>query len=158
MAVLIASLNFYPGLYCSSHVLDEAERSLHDALCVLASTVKDCRVVWGGGWPEMLMAQQVDELARKTPGKKSIAIEAFGTALRAIPSIISDNAGLDSADLVSKLRAAHFNTDSRAGIDVITGTVRVLTPSVTLHPDQLPIAYRNGKLHDTKLPVMQLAL
>ncbi|CAM6094900.1 unnamed protein product [Calypogeia fissa] len=107
----------------SSHVLDEAERSLHDALCVLASTVQDCRVVWGGGWPEMLMAQHVDELARKTPGKKSIAIEAFATALRAIPSIISDNAGLDSADLVSKLRAAHFNSDSRAGIDVITGAV-----------------------------------
>lgn len=75
----------------------------------------------------MLMAQHVDELARKTPGKKSIAIEAFGSALRAIPSIISDNAGLDSADLVSKLRAAHFSNDSRAGIDVITGAVSIFT-------------------------------
>jgi T-complex protein 1 subunit beta len=110
-------------IFCSSHVLDEAERSLHDALCVLASTVKDSRVVWGGGWPEMLMAQQVDELARKTPGKKALAIGAFAEALRAIPSIISDNAGLDSAELVSELRAAHFDKDSRAGIDVITGTV-----------------------------------
>ncbi|BBN11932.1 T-complex protein 1 subunit beta [Marchantia polymorpha subsp. ruderalis] len=107
----------------SSHVLDEAERSLHDALCVLASTVKDSRVVWGGGWPEMLMARQVDELARKTPGKKSLAIESFAAALRAIPSIICDNAGLDSADLVSQLRAAHFSDDSTAGVDVITGAV-----------------------------------
>ncbi|KAG6545284.1 hypothetical protein Mapa_013244 [Marchantia paleacea] len=107
----------------SSHVLDEAERSLHDALCVLASTVKDSRVVWGGGWPEMLMARQVDELARKTPGKKSLAIESFAAALRAIPSIICDNAGLDSADLVSQLRAAHFSDDSTAGVDVITGSV-----------------------------------
>ncbi|KAL2645513.1 hypothetical protein R1flu_013100 [Riccia fluitans] len=107
----------------STHLLDEAERSLHDALCVLAATVKDSRVVWGGGWPEMLMARHVDELARKTPGKKSLAVESFGAALRAIPSIICDNAGLDSADLVSQLRAAHFNEDSSAGVDVITGAV-----------------------------------
>lgn len=40
-----------------SHVLDEAERSLHDALCVLVSTVKDSRVLFGGGWPEMQMAK-----------------------------------------------------------------------------------------------------
>ncbi|KAL3688991.1 hypothetical protein R1sor_015300 [Riccia sorocarpa] len=107
----------------SAHLLDEAERSLHDALCVLAATVKDSRVLWGGGWPEMLMARQVDELARKTPGKKSLAIESFSAALRAIPTIICDNAGLDSANLVSQLRAAHFNEDSTAGVDVITGTV-----------------------------------
>ena len=42
-----------------SHVLDEAERSLHDALCVLAATVKDKRVVLGGGFPEMAMARVV---------------------------------------------------------------------------------------------------
>lgn len=40
-----------------SHVLDEAERSLHDALCVLVSTIKDSRVLFGGGWPEMQMAK-----------------------------------------------------------------------------------------------------
>ena len=42
-----------------THVLDEAERSLHDALCVLAATVKDKRVVLGGGFPEMAMARVV---------------------------------------------------------------------------------------------------
>ncbi len=40
-----------------SHVLDEAERSLHDALCVLSQTVQDARVVYGGGFPEMQMAK-----------------------------------------------------------------------------------------------------
>lgn len=38
-------------------MLEEAERSLHDALCVLVSTVKDTRVLYGGGWPEMQMAK-----------------------------------------------------------------------------------------------------
>ena len=43
--------------YAGSHVLDEAERSLHDALCVLSQTVQDARVVYGGGFPEMQMAK-----------------------------------------------------------------------------------------------------
>lgn len=107
----------------SSHVLDEAERSLHDALCVLSQAVTDARVVWGGGWPEAMMARHVDELAGRTPGKKALAIEAFAAALRAIPATIADNAGLDSAELVSRLRAAHADDSSTAGIDVITGMV-----------------------------------
>ena len=104
-------------------MLDEAERSLHDALCVLSQTVNDSRVLLGGGWPEMVMSKEIDELARKTPGKKSHAIEAFSQALQAIPTIIADNAGLDSAELISKLRAEHHQINSTAGIDVITGTV-----------------------------------
>lgn len=110
----------------STHVLDEAERSLHDALCVLVSTVKDSRVLYGGGWPEMQMAKAVDELAAKTPGKKSLAMEAFARAMRQIPAIISDNAGLDSAELVSQLRAAHATGEAgscRAGVDVLAGRV-----------------------------------
>lgn len=108
---------------CSFHVLDEAERSLHDALCVLSQTVNDSRVLLGGGWPEMVMAKAVDELARKTPGKKSHAIEAFSRALLAIPTTIADNAGLDSAELIARLRAEHHKQESNAGIDVITGSV-----------------------------------
>ncbi|KAH0682369.1 hypothetical protein KY290_020959 [Solanum tuberosum] len=84
----------------SPHVLDEAERSLHDALCVLSQTVNDSRVLLGGGWPEMAMAKAVDELAKKTPGKRSHAIEAFTRALLAIPTTI-DNTGLDSAELIA---------------------------------------------------------
>ncbi|RRT48788.1 hypothetical protein B296_00027027 [Ensete ventricosum] len=96
-------------------------RSLHDALCVLSQTVNDSRVLLGGGWPEMTMAKEVDELARKTPGKKSHAIEAFSRSLQAIPTIISDNAGLDSAELISQLRAEHHKDTTNAGIDVISG-------------------------------------
>ncbi|KAJ1437546.1 TCP-1-like chaperonin intermediate domain superfamily [Sesbania bispinosa] len=98
----------------SNHVLDEAERSLHDALCVLSQIVND----------SMVMAKELDELARKTPGKKSLAIEAFSRALLAIPTIIADNAGLDSAELISQLHAEHQKGGCTAGIDVITGFVR----------------------------------
>lgn len=81
------------GDSAGSHVLDEAERSLHDALCVLSQTVLDSRVVFGGGWPEMQMAGVVLQQAARTPGKKSLAMESFAHALRAIPATICDNAG-----------------------------------------------------------------
>eukprot|EP00798_Chlamydomonas_sp_ICE-L_P025258 gene25258-10907_t len=106
----------------STHILEEADRSLHDALCVLQATVKDSRVIYGGGWPEMKMAKAVEELAGKTPGKKSLAMEAFARALRSLPTIICDNAGLDSAEIVSNLRAAHgADPESRMGVDVVLG-------------------------------------
>uniref|UniRef100_A0A6I8PXA7 T-complex protein 1 subunit beta n=1 Tax=Xenopus tropicalis TaxID=8364 RepID=A0A6I8PXA7_XENTR len=100
----------------TQQILDEAERSLHDALCVLAQTVKDTRTVYGGGCSEMLMAHAVTELAIRTPGKESVAMESFAKALRMLPTIIADNAGYDSADLVSQLRAAHSEGKSTYGL------------------------------------------
>lgn len=99
----------------SSHVLDEAERSLHDALCVLSQTVADARVVWGGGWPEVRMAQAVGAAAARTPGKAALAMEAYAAALRSIPATICENAGMDAADTVARLRAAHAGAAEGGG-------------------------------------------
>jgi len=107
----------------SHHILDEAERSIHDALCVLMQAIKDSRVVYGGGCTEMLMAKAVDELILSTPGKEALAIEAFSSALRALPTIIADNAGYDSSDLIPKLRAAHHEGKTSAGLDMDKGIV-----------------------------------
>lgn len=107
----------------TQQILDEAERSLHDALCVLASTVKETRTICGGGSSEMLMANAVLQLAQKTPGKESIAMESFAKALRQIPTIIADNAGYDSAQLVSELRAAHSDGKSTFGLNMETGCI-----------------------------------
>jgi T-complex protein 1 subunit beta len=65
-------------------ILDEAERSLHDALCVLSQTVKETKTVLGGGCSEMLMAKAVEQLAAVTPGKKALAMESFARALRQV--------------------------------------------------------------------------
>lgn len=64
----------------------------------------------------MLMANRVDDVAKRTEGKQAIAIEAFARALRQLPTILSDNAGYDSADLVSRLRAAHYEGKKDAGL------------------------------------------
>uniref|UniRef100_A0A673MF76 Chaperonin containing TCP1, subunit 2 (beta) n=1 Tax=Sinocyclocheilus rhinocerous TaxID=307959 RepID=A0A673MF76_9TELE len=68
----------------TQQILDEAERSLHDALCVLAQTVKETRTVFGGGCSEMLMAKAVSDLANHTPGKEAVAMESFAKALRMV--------------------------------------------------------------------------
>jgi len=107
----------------SKHLLDEAERSLHDALCVLSQTVKDSKTVLGAGCSECVMAKAVDDLARKTPGKVSLAIEGYARALRMIPSIIAANAGFDSSELVAQLRAAHNEGKSKVGLDMIHGSI-----------------------------------
>jgi len=107
----------------NKQLLDEAERSLHDALCVLSQTVgTDSRTVLGAGCSEMIMANAVDELAKRTPGKQSLAVEAYARALRQIPTIISNNAGYDSSELVGQLRAAHYEGRS-AGLDMTNGTI-----------------------------------
>ncbi|KUF91852.1 D-threonine aldolase [Phytophthora nicotianae] len=107
----------------SSHLLDEAERSLHDALAVLTQTVKYSQTVMGGGCTEVLMAQAIDNKAPSVPGKKALAMEAFARALRQLPSIIADNGGFDSSELVTQLRAAHHRGETTAGLDMRTGCV-----------------------------------
>lgn len=107
----------------SSHLLDEAERSLHDALCVLTETVKETRVICGGGCTEMLMANAIDLEVPSTAGKAALAMEAFARALRQLPTIIADNGGFDSSELVTNLRAMHAAGDKTAGLDMKEGKV-----------------------------------
>jgi T-complex protein 1 subunit beta len=107
----------------TQQILDEAERSLHDALCVLTATVKEPRIVYGGGCSEMLMANVVSNLAQQTPGKESIAMEAFARALRKLPTIIADNAGYDSSELIAQLRASHSSGQKTYGLNMDEGKV-----------------------------------
>ncbi|KAG8931242.1 T-complex protein 1 subunit beta [Tulasnella sp. 419] len=107
----------------TTQMVDEAERSLHDALSVLSQTVKETRTVLGGGCSEMLMSCAVEEATRKVQGKKAIAVESFARALRQIPTILADNAGYDSSELVSRLRAAHYDGQWDAGLDMMEGEI-----------------------------------
>ncbi|KAK0079187.1 hypothetical protein PV325_002894 [Microctonus aethiopoides] len=107
----------------TQQILDEAERSLHDALCVLTATVRESRIVYGGGCSEMIMAVAVMKSAAATPGKEAVAMEAFARALQLLPTIIADNAGYDSAQLVSEMRAAHNAGACTVGLDMEAGKV-----------------------------------
>lgn len=71
----------------------------------------------------MRMALEVEQLALQEKGKESLAIDSFARALKQIPTIISDNAGLDSAEVVSNLRNAIHNGSTTAGININDGSV-----------------------------------
>lgn len=71
----------------------------------------------------MLMAKAVDDMVPQTRGKSALAVEAFSRALRALPTVIADNGGYDSAELVTRLRVEHHNGNSRAGLDMDQGCV-----------------------------------
>lgn len=107
----------------TDNLLDEAERSLHDALSVVSQTTTETRTVLGGGCTEVNMSKAVDQAAQNESGKKSLAIEAFARALRQLPTILSDNAGFDSSELVTKLRSAIYNGLSTSGLDLTNGVV-----------------------------------
>jgi T-complex protein 1 subunit beta len=108
-------------------LLDEAERSLHDALCVLSQTVKETKTVLGGGCSEVLMATAVDKVAAVTSGKEALAMEAFAKALRKLPTIMADNGGYDSSQLITELRALHNEGKSTFGLDMYQGKVADMT-------------------------------
>merc|ERR1712087_435563 len=107
----------------SQHILDEAERSLHDALAVLYQTVQETRVCYGGGSMEMAMAHAVQQKMATIEGKESASMEGFAKALQQIPSILADNGGYDSAELVGQLRAAHARGEHAVGLEFTQGGV-----------------------------------
>merc|ERR1712054_171492 len=107
----------------NEHVVDEAHRSLHDALCVLSQTINHQAVLPGGGATEMLMAQAVEEASKTVSGKQVLAMEAYAKALRAMPMHISDNAGYDSAQLVAALRAKHYEGHHTWGLEMEKGNL-----------------------------------
>ena len=115
----------------SSHLLEEAERSLHDALAILQQTLEENEGILseqqtlrhpertlGGGCAEMAMAEAVDRLEPQVSGKKALAVAAFARALRQIPTILANNAGLDGVELTAQLRAAHHGGAKNAGLDM----------------------------------------
>jgi T-complex protein 1 subunit beta len=92
-------------------------------LLLLCLFFQESRTVLGGGCSEMIMSTAVEELAKKTPGKKSMALSAFAAALRMLPTIIADNGGYDSSELISQLRSEHYNGNTTAGLDMRYGIV-----------------------------------
>lgn len=116
----------------SGHVLDEAERSLHDGLCVVRNVIEDGKIVAGGGAPEAELSKGLKAFAVKVGGREQLAIEVFAEAIEEIPLTLAENAGLDPIDIMVALRSEHQKKDSKTfGIDVNTGKiVDMLTKNV----------------------------
>ena len=91
-------------------VIEEADRSLHDALCVIRCLVQKRFLICGGGAPEVEASQQLGKWARTLPGMDAVCVKAFADALEVIPYTLAENAGLNPIEIVTELRNKHAAT------------------------------------------------
>ncbi|XP_075068858.1 T-complex protein 1 subunit epsilon [Mixophyes fleayi] len=101
-------------------IIEEAKRSLHDALCVIRNLVRDSRIVYGGGAAEISCALAVSQAADKCPSLEQYAMRAFADALETIPMSLAENSGRSPIQTMAEVRAKQVKEKNPAlGIDCL---------------------------------------
>jgi len=119
----------------SEHVIEEAERSLHDGLCVVRNVVEDGKIVAGGGSVEAELAKQLREFAVKVGGREQLAVQSYAEAVESIPITLAQNAGLDPIDVMVELRMKHQeSTNKWFGVSVHDGKVTDMLKERVIEP------------------------
>lgn len=101
----------------TERVVDEADRSIHDALCVIKDVVEEPKIVAGGGAPEIETARLLREHAETLVGRERLAVVAFADALEVIPTTLSENSGMDPIDAISEMQSEHAKGNKWVGIN-----------------------------------------
>ncbi|MEM2917359.1 MAG: thermosome subunit beta [Candidatus Bathyarchaeia archaeon] len=118
----------------TERIVDEAERSIHDALCVVRDVVEEPKIVAGGGAPELEVARALKKYAETLPGREQLAVMTFAEALETIPVTLAENAGLDPIDIISELRSRHEKGETWAGVGVHEGKVKDMKEAEVYEP------------------------
>lgn len=106
----------------TEHVIDEVERSVHDAISVVSAIIEDGKIIVGGGAPEIELAKRLREYSETVGGREALAVNGFADAIETVPRTLAENAGLDTIDVLVDLRAKHEKTNGKNfGIDVYNG-------------------------------------
>lgn len=115
-------------------VMDEAERSFHDALCVIRCLVKSNNLLPGGGAPEISLSHHLTKISPTIAGLQSNCYRAFAEALEIIPYTLAENAGLNPIGTITELRQKHANGEKNYGINIRKGSVTDMLNENVLHP------------------------
>ena len=107
----------------SQRVVDEVDRSIHDALMVVKDVIEKPEIVAGGGAPEAVLASFLKDWSERFEGRQQLAINKFAEALEVIPLTIAENAGMDPIDTMVKLRAKQSEGKKWTGINAREGKV-----------------------------------
>ena len=118
----------------TERIVDEAERSVHDALCVVRDIVEEPKILAGGGAPELEVSRMLRKYAETLPGREQLAVRSFAEALEVVPMTLTENAGLDPIDILSELRVRHEKGERWAGIEVISGKVQEMAEAGVFEP------------------------
>ena len=108
----------------TQRIVDEAERSMHDALSVVKDVIEKPEVVAGGGAPEAYISFELGKWSNKLSGREQLAVRKFAEALEAIPITLAENAGLDPIDIKVELKSALSKGDTQSGIGVLEGGIK----------------------------------
>eukprot|EP01006_Ploeotia_vitrea_P055975 TRINITY_DN68053_c13_g4_i1.p1 TRINITY_DN68053_c13_g4~~TRINITY_DN68053_c13_g4_i1.p1 ORF type:complete len:537 (+),score=333.46 TRINITY_DN68053_c13_g4_i1:150-1760(+) len=115
-------------------VIDEAERSIHDALCVVRSLVKERYLIAGGGGPEIEISLRLSKLAQEIGGMEGYCMQKYAEALEVIPYTLSENAGLHPMEIVTELRKQHVEGKRTSGINVRKGKITDILEENVVQP------------------------
>ena len=111
----------------TERVVDEAERSIHDALCVVKDVVEEPKIVAGGGAPEIEVARLLRDYAEKLVGRERLAVNAFADALEVIPTTLAENSGMDPIDAISEMQSEHAKGKKWIGVDGFNNKISDMT-------------------------------
>ncbi|MEW6044243.1 MAG: thermosome subunit beta [Thermoproteota archaeon] len=118
----------------SQRVVDEVERSIHDALMSVKDVVEYPHVLVGGGAPETRVASKLREWANSLEGRPQLAAQKFAEGLETIPLVLAENAGMDPLDTQVQLRSKSTTGKATFGIDVLNGKVADLESQNVYEP------------------------
>ena len=118
----------------AEHIVDEAERAIHDALCVIRNIINEPKVVAGGGAIEIEISRRLREYSKTLGSKEQLAVEKYAEAVEFIPSILAQNAGLEPIDALVELRSLHEKGEIWSGVNVLKGKISDLFKEGVLEP------------------------
>jgi thermosome len=118
----------------SQRIVDEAERSVHDAIMTVKDVIEYPYVVLGGGASEVAISQKIREWSGSLSGREQLAADKFADALESIPLVLAENAGMDIIDTQVQLRAKSSTGKVRYGVDVLEGKVADLASKDVYEP------------------------
>jgi chaperonin GroEL (HSP60 family) len=118
----------------SQKIVDEAERSVHDALMTIKDVIEYPYVVAGGGATEAVISQQIREWSNSLEGRAQLAAEQFANSIEVIPVVLAENAGMDPIDTQVHLRTKITDNVPRYGIDVVNKKIADMTSKNVYDP------------------------
>ena len=118
----------------SQRVVDEADRSIHDALMVTKDVIEKPLIVAGGGAPEAYAASKIRDWVSTLTGREQLAAEKYAESLEIIPLTLAQNAGMDPIDAMTDLRAKQSRGSKWTGIDVRSAKIADISKLEILEP------------------------
>ena len=118
----------------SERIVDEAERSMHDALCVVKDVIEEPTIVAGGGAVDIEIARRLRAYAEKLKGRERLAVAAFADAIEVLPRTLAENAGMDPIDAMAELQSLHAKGEKWAGVEAREGKITDMEKLGILEP------------------------